>query len=142
MKRLALALIRAYQRWISPRKGFTCAYRLHGGGAGCSGVGARLIRRHGVWNGLPLLRERLRRCGEVHRQWHAARPLAAQRGDCDIGCIDLPGLDCEGPGRLNPLDACDCCSCDWPSRKDGEKKRERRRRHESDTRPSRQIHAR
>lgn len=142
MKRFALALIRAYQRWISPRKGFHCAHRVHRGGAGCSAVGARLIRRHGLWHGLRLLRERLRRCGAVHAQ--ARRPLVAQRGDCDIGCIDVPGADCDGPGRFRLCDLGDCCSsCDWPTRdRNRDRKRPEPRRHKTDTEPTRRFHRR
>jgi putative component of membrane protein insertase Oxa1/YidC/SpoIIIJ protein YidD len=94
MRRLALSLIHAYQRWISPHKGFACAHRVHLGGPSCSTVGARLIRRFGLRKGLPVLRLRLQRCGDVHRLHHPrwTRPLAAQRGDCDLPC-DLP---CDG----------------------------------------------
>lgn len=98
IRTIALALIRAYQRWISPHKGFACAHRLRLGGSSCSQVGARLIRRHGLRKGLPLLRERLLRCGDV--QCKAApryRPVSA-RGDCDCGSADL---DCFA----------DCCEC-------------------------------
>lgn len=124
MKRIALALIRAYQRWISPHKGFACAHRLHHGGASCSQAGFRLIRRHGLWNGYPLLRERLRRCGAIAASAQQ-RQLAAQRGDCDC---DLPGLDCDIDTPRCRSCACDACSsgCDWPSR--DKKERERKRR--------------
>jgi putative component of membrane protein insertase Oxa1/YidC/SpoIIIJ protein YidD len=122
---LALAGIHGYQRWISPYKGFQCAYRLHTGCASCSALGHRVIRRFGVWNGLPLLRERMARCGavhEAHRRQQAdlvapgavaaaeaamahRRPPAAQRGDCDLGCG--PDLPCDGhPG---------CAGCDGPA---------------------------
>lgn len=113
---LALAAIRGYQRWISPHKGFHCAYRVHTGCAGCSALGHRVIRRFGVWDGLPLLRERMARCGavhEAHRQRQAdlsavaerRRLPAAQRGDCDLGCA--PELPCDG--HLG------CAACDGPS---------------------------
>lgn len=106
MKPIALALIRAYQRWISPYKGFACAHRLHGGGASCSQAGFRLIRRHGLWKGLPLLRERLRRCGAIAAS-ASQRPLAAQRGDCDLPDCSPQCLSC----------ACDLANgCDWPRR--------------------------
>ncbi len=128
MKSIALAAIRAYQRWISPHKGFQCAHRLHGGGSSCSTVGFRLIRRHGLWDGWPLLRERLRRCGDVARQVHA-RPASAQRGDCDLPC-DLPceGPDCggRGGGRWCDLLSCGCDACDLFDRKD--KKEDGKRR--------------
>jgi putative component of membrane protein insertase Oxa1/YidC/SpoIIIJ protein YidD len=107
MRHLALWAIRLYQRHLSPRKGFCCAYRVHTGRAGCSALGARVIRRFGVWGGLLLLRQRLRRCSDVHRWahpgWH--RPPAAQRGDCDC---DFGGVDCDG---------CDCGDCDRSRRR-------------------------
>ena len=105
MRRLALLAIRLYQRHVSPRKGFSCAYRVHTGRAGCSVLGARVIRRFGVLGGLALLRQRLRRCHDVHRWAHPAwhRPAAGQRGDCDCDVGD----SCE---------VCECADCDWPSR--------------------------
>lgn len=95
MRRAAIAAIRAYQRHLSPRKGYGCAYRLVHGGSGCSGVGLRVIRRYGLAAGLLLLRERTRRCSAAHHQARAHRRLAAphQRGDCDIGCLDC--LPCD-----------------------------------------------
>ncbi len=118
MRQLALLLIRAYQRWISPHKGFACAHRVHRGGASCSSAGFRLIRRHGLRQGLPLLRERLRRCGEIARV-ASLRPRALQRGDCDCGVV--PDCDIDLSGRRCSANACElagnACGCDWPSRK-------------------------
>jgi putative component of membrane protein insertase Oxa1/YidC/SpoIIIJ protein YidD len=112
-------MIRAYQRWISPHKGFVCAHRARLGGPSCSQVGARLIRLHGLRQGLPLLRERLRRCGDVQREVAPRyRPVSA-RGDCDCGGCDAPDLDC------GPCDACD--ACDVLDLFDTKKKREKRR---------------
>lgn len=107
MRRLLLGLIALYQRHVSPRKGYGCAYRLHCGGAGCSGLGFRAIRWKGAWAGLFLLRERLARCAAVHAQAHPARRMPSlQRGDCDCGGCDVPGVDGCDLG-----DACDCCDC-------------------------------
>ncbi|MBX9296140.1 membrane protein insertion efficiency factor YidD [Chromobacterium vaccinii] len=50
-KRLALWLIRIYQRQLSPRKGYGCAYRAATGRSGCSGLAYRAIRRHGLRRG-------------------------------------------------------------------------------------------
>lgn len=123
MRFLMLGLIRAYQRYISPYKGFCCAYHVHIGWASCSTLGYRAIRRYGGLIGLAILRKRLNRCGVVQRRYAPAHrhPFPYQRGDCDIGC-DLP---CDSP--LDWLDACDCGSCDWP-----ERKRKKRRKGENE----------
>ena len=46
----------AYQRYVSPYKGFRCAYRARTGGWSCSEYARRLILRCGpgaLWQGLP-----------------------------------------------------------------------------------------
>jgi len=43
---LVLILITAYQRWISPFKGYSCAYRVHAGGKSCV-IYKRLIPNSG-----------------------------------------------------------------------------------------------
>lgn len=55
-------LIAGYQRYVSPYKGFCCAYRVHTGRASCSTLGRRVIRAHGLFGGLVLLSQRFRRC--------------------------------------------------------------------------------
>ncbi|MGM9482723.1 membrane protein insertion efficiency factor YidD [Roseateles sp. NT4] len=128
----ALAAIGIYQRYVSPYKGFCCAYRAHTGGPSCSALGTRVIRRHGLLAGTVLLRRRLRRCGEVYRHFHPTgpRPLAAQRGDCDASC-DGPGDGCDGWD----CDVCDGCdACDWPDRKRKDKPTASRRRHSASSR--------
>ncbi|MBQ5946532.1 membrane protein insertion efficiency factor YidD [Massilia sp. ST3] len=109
--RLALWAIRLYQRHLSPLKGFSCAYRVHRGGAGCSAYGYRAIARHGLFTGLALLDRRLQRCGAAYRAPRARNPvLHHQRGDCDCLSCDLPGNDCD-------FSPCDGLSCDWPDRR-------------------------
>jgi len=45
--RMGVAMIEAYQRHLSPRKGFRCAYgALHGTGT-CSSIGKRFMREQG-----------------------------------------------------------------------------------------------
>ena len=123
LRSLALFAIRLYQRHLSPKKGFGCAYRLVYGGCGCSGVGYRLIRRYGVFSGCRLLRLRLAHCRFAYTHYCAPAPSPAptakrangiayyQRGDCvpcDGGCLDAGGCDsCD-------LGAPDACHCDTP----------------------------
>lgn len=93
MTGLALWAIRFYQRFISPRKGFRCAYAAHTGCASCSALGYRAIQRYGVWRGVAVLNGRLEKCSLAYQRYQpqsTMRALGQQGGflDCD-GC-DLP----------------------------------------------------
>lgn len=70
----ALALIGAYQRHLSTRKGYVCALRACGGGRSCSRYGARAIARAGVWSGARLLHRRLQACAAAARSLAEAAP--------------------------------------------------------------------
>lgn len=126
VRRALLAAIRAYQRFVSPHKGFCCAYRRHTGRASCSVFGYRAVRHYGVFAGLALVRRRTYYCGVAHRRYgsQARSPLHRQRGLCDIGC-DLPcdvGCDVPSLGQFcDLLSCCDCGSCDWPARRSGKR---------------------
>lgn len=132
MRSLILFAIRAYQRCLSPYKGFSCAYRCHTGRASCSDFGYRAIRLLGVGAGLSILRERMFLCGVAHRR-HApprVRPHWKQRGDCDVGCdgCDFPDL----PSAESLSDCTNCCdsgNCDWSN---GKRKSRKGKTQESD----------
>lgn len=101
--RLALRAIRAYQRHLSPHKGFVCSYRVHTGRDSCSAYGCRVIARHGLRRGLALLARRLGECGEQHRLHAPRQPEAARRQlpaalHRQAGYCDLP---CDGPCDLD-----------------------------------------
>lgn len=126
MQRLALAAIRLYQRWLSPYKGFACAFRVHTGRDSCSAYGYRVIGRYGVPAGLALLRRRLAACGAQHRLLAPLRQpqqgLRHQAGFCDAPC-DVPSCDlpCNAPAVETACDMASC-GCDladlWGGRKD------------------------
>lgn len=140
MKRLLLASITAYQRWLSPIKGFSCAYRVHVGGESCSAYGYRVIERYGIRYGLHLIKRRLDKCSRQHRLHgddsrigrHKARHgrFHSQAGFCDVSCdgcdvaaIGSDGCDIIG-GACNVADACGSCDLGgWGgSRKNGDEK--------------------
>ncbi len=116
---MALAAIRLYRRHLSPRKGFRCAWGATTGRDSCSGVGLRAVRRAGWWRGSMLLRRQFDRCllagaagttdGGPYRR---LRPLANQRGDCDLGCGGCIDSGCaETAARaLDCLSLADCCA--------------------------------
>jgi putative component of membrane protein insertase Oxa1/YidC/SpoIIIJ protein YidD len=120
---LALAAIRGYQRWLSPRKGFCCALRSATGAASCSAFGYLVIERFGLRLGLGLLRRRLDLCGHVHRSRTPPRhPMRhKQQGHCDLpcdahhGCGDTGAADCACDLLANTAN-CGDSSC-WTSRK-------------------------
>lgn len=57
MKRLVLAVIRGYQRWLSGGLGAHCIYE-----PTCSEFAAVAVERHGVVRGLWLALRRIARC--------------------------------------------------------------------------------
>jgi hypothetical protein len=61
MTRLMLALIRGYQRFISPLIPPTCRFT-----PSCSAYAADAIARHGPWRGSCLAVRRLLRCHPFH----------------------------------------------------------------------------
>ena len=142
LRALALAAIRFYQRFVSPAKGFSCAYRVHTGRASCSVLGFRAVRRHGVFGGLGLLRDRLDLCGEAYRRYqvprHAHHRLHAQRGFCDAGCDAPCDPSCDAPcgtdvpsgeglcDACGPWDLCDVGDCGSSERRPRRSARHRR----------------
>ncbi len=95
MRFLIISLIHFYQRFLSPRKGFSCAHhRLHGGHT-CSNAVKEIILENGLMASLPKLRQRFQACREAS----VSLANSVNRADipcdlpCDIGC---DGLDCGG----------------------------------------------
>lgn len=110
----ALLAIRAYQRFLSPLKGYACAFRVLTGRDSCSAYAYRAIARFGLLRGLALLRRRLQACSHHLHAHRAASPTTpatryvtarhrAQAGDCDLPCA------------CDAIDLLDCC--DWPRKK-------------------------
>ncbi|MGK5024103.1 membrane protein insertion efficiency factor YidD [Janthinobacterium sp. RB2R34] len=115
----ALLAIRAYQLYLSPLKGYACAFRVLTGRDNCSAYGYRVIARFGLLRGLALLRRRTRACSQHLQAHRAAAPATrchtarhqAQAGYCDC---DLPSADCAACS-CDGSDLIDCC--DWPREK-------------------------
>ena len=127
VKHTALLAIHAYQHYLSPLKGYACAFRVLTGRDSCSAYGYRVIERFGLLRGTALLRRRMRACSE-HYHHHrgalpAARSLSArhrlQAGYCDC---DVPGdLSCDLPSTKCASNLCDGSDfidcCDWSGKK-------------------------
>ena len=86
--RAADALIRAYQRWLSPRKGWSCAARAVHGGPSCSAAVREIVVTRGVVRGVVPTIARLLLC---YRAALAVTPARlGGRGVCCCGPIPIP----------------------------------------------------
>ncbi|MDN2677197.1 membrane protein insertion efficiency factor YidD [Janthinobacterium sp. SUN033] len=119
---LALWAIGAYQRYLSPHKGFSCAYRVLTGRDSCSVYGRKVIARHGLRPGLSLLRRRLHSCSAHHRLHQAQSQTQPQhargrsaRHRAQAGYCDLQVPDC-GDCACDCADIANLADCTWPGR--------------------------
>jgi uncharacterized protein len=80
VKRLLLALIAAYQRWLSPARGPRCRYE-----PTCSAYTAESIRRFGAARGLLLGTWRLLRCNPFS---HGGFDPVPERFTLKVGPVD------------------------------------------------------
>lgn len=82
----ALQLIKGYQRYLSPIKGFKCASGHLYGDTTCSAAIKAIVKNQGIVQGFPAIQNQLKRCHS------AARQLAANPGQQQAGvfCCVLP----------------------------------------------------
>tara|TARA_R110000868_G_scaffold408587_1_gene691983 strand:- start:3078 stop:3344 length:267 start_codon:yes stop_codon:yes gene_type:complete len=66
MKSIGLLLINIYQKYISPRKGFKCAYGQITGRWTCSSFGKIAISKHGLLKGVLLINRQMKNCERLH----------------------------------------------------------------------------
>jgi putative component of membrane protein insertase Oxa1/YidC/SpoIIIJ protein YidD len=106
---LLLSLIVFYQRCISPRKGWRCAYSVLNGGPGCSGFARETIETHGWQKAIPLVRQRFRDCHSAAQTVRALQqdsPFSPPEGDSS------PPPDSNkknrSPKNGSSSDNCDC----------------------------------
>jgi putative component of membrane protein insertase Oxa1/YidC/SpoIIIJ protein YidD len=69
----AAGLITAYQRYLSPLKGFSCAHRVLHQGESCSQYVKRTILEQGLSDALPQTRQRFRDCRSAYLTILASR---------------------------------------------------------------------
>jgi putative component of membrane protein insertase Oxa1/YidC/SpoIIIJ protein YidD len=131
---MGVVLIEAYQRWLSPRKGFRCAYGvLHGAGT-CSSVGKRIMRERGMFAFFRLMPEQFAACRTAAATLHNETPEERRRRreeerkhrreglrewvrrkrehPCD-NCNDWDDCDLIDVGDCMPDMGCSDCSMDF-----------------------------
>jgi putative component of membrane protein insertase Oxa1/YidC/SpoIIIJ protein YidD len=116
----AIALIGFYQRHLSPRTGWCCAYRIQTGKASCSRFARRAIGLVGLCRGLALLARRFAGCSASARA--LATAMATSRKDAADArdAEDREGAQV-APASTKESDPCtflavECCllGCPWP----------------------------
>ena len=97
-KYVALGSIDLYQKYISPNKGWKCAYAVaHVGELSCSEFGKVAIQNWGTVRGLNQLNDRFKGCGIAYAA------LGGQNNTANAGCCDGPS----GPPTMIPLQLID-----------------------------------
>lgn len=99
LARSAVMGIEAYRRYLSPYKGYACAYHAATGRSSCSRYAQHAIGRRGVWAGVVLLRRRFARCALAAAAF-AERPEKLKDdkffGPCDPAVQEFRKLYCSG----------------------------------------------
>lgn len=118
MTKLALFLIRAYQRYVSPYKGFRCAHAVYYGSDSCSAAVSKIIERRGVIKGYGRIKCQFSRCSHAFQciqEQVEPRKKRRKKDDKEADCVS--DLACETisclPKTINSSgDSCEsACDC-------------------------------
>lgn len=96
MNKIALEIIRLYQRHISPKKGYRCAYgKLHDT-YGCSGHIKNIIKKEGLISGFSKIQLQFKHCSEAAEELKKRKEGKEKRKNCasDIGACSCDAADC------------------------------------------------
>ncbi|WP_335059842.1 membrane protein insertion efficiency factor YidD [Nostoc sp.] len=83
-KTMAIDSITAYQKYISPSKGFSCSHRLLHGGDSCSSYVKRMLNEHKLHEAVQSSIKRFQDCAA------ASKTLTSIKTRADFGCIVIP----------------------------------------------------
>jgi putative component of membrane protein insertase Oxa1/YidC/SpoIIIJ protein YidD len=112
MRHLAILLIVFYQKFISPYKGFRCAYAVLNGGDSCSEAVKKIVREKGPFGGYRDIRARFQACRDANETLIRNGRRRRGQNDCDE-CLDCD-CDCSEACRFKKPDACEKMDCDLP----------------------------
>ncbi|MDB9514906.1 membrane protein insertion efficiency factor YidD [Kamptonema animale CS-326] len=126
VRQIAVASITGYQKYISPKKGFSCAHRVLYGGESCSQYIKGAIAQRGLSQGLKAARHRFAACKNANKilkarynsqsnhenpnsqdndraksEKETSRRNSKYQNDCgdaasDCSSADCSGMDCSG----------------------------------------------
>lgn len=111
MKSLVAACIAFYQKFLSPLKGYRCAYAALHGGDPCSEAVKKLVIDKGCFGAYQDIRVRFQACREANET--LIRNDKRRRSRCDY--CDCDSGACADTGSCRKLDSCDDHpGCDLP----------------------------
>jgi putative component of membrane protein insertase Oxa1/YidC/SpoIIIJ protein YidD len=112
VKFLAILLIVFYQKFISPYKGFRCAYAVLYGGDSCSEAVRKIVQSQGPVGGRQDIRVRFQACKEANEILIGKGQRRRRQNDCEK-CPDCD-CDCTDACRSKQSDFCEGIGCDLP----------------------------
>lgn len=104
---ISIQLINFYQKFISPYKGFCCAYRVDTGGASCSQYTKMVIKQHGLYKAFPLIKAQFKACESSVKKLEK-KMYKRSNDSCSDTCFyrcSPPSCPPSGTGL-----SCDACS--------------------------------
>lgn len=120
MRYIATFFITLYQKFISPLKGFRCAYGVLHGGHSCSDVIKNDIHTHGIFRAIPMAKEQFTACKEANeelkRNPKKRNRVCTRDNVCEVlYCLDFSSCSPSSNNSCDLPDGCDnpisCDSC-------------------------------
>ena len=121
MNKLALFLIKLYQRYVSPKKGYCCAYGALYNNGSCSVRVSHIIKEKGVFNGWTQIKHQFAMCSEAYevikennkkkeKKKKDENDWCSPTDVCEIiNCVPVPKRLCKGNSAEGDCDLpCDC----------------------------------
>lgn len=112
IRKLPISIIKIYQKYISPKKGYRCAHSILHGGTGCSGAVIEIIQKESVFKWRKKIKNRFLNCKNANIKLKKTNNDKKKKSKCDGSCrhadctfIDSPFFDCGDIG--------DCGGCSF-----------------------------
>ena len=114
LSKMSLSAIQFYQKFISPKKGFRCAYGVLNNTHGCSGSVKAIIESKGLINGFSDIKGQFSACKQASEELKQRKKKKKndEGGVCLEPCT-CSAADCAipSPGKLDACDCLDAASC-------------------------------
>ena len=112
LRKLFIGVIKFYQRFISPHKGFCCAYSVYHQTDSCSVAAIGILKQNQtITDSIQDIRARLMACRQAHVALQELKEKEKQKEKKSNACGDsLEGVDCIENSCFDGCSGCDSCS--------------------------------